>query len=304
MPSRKFIFGAITICSIIALYFLITTSIKKTDSLIEKNRRGGILVINPKEEKLNNLITKDSDGDGVPDWEEKIWQTNPYRKDTYNVGGDALYIQQKKETIARKNPNATTATSSNQTEQFSREFLTTILAINASGADKDSVMKAATEQIAARFAQEGATSVFSENDLSLVNNPTQKDRLNYKNAMELIAQKYKNDQLGYELEYISQIVGKNNTTVVPKLEKISTAYANMAHELSQIPIPSDIKQTHLDLINGFANTSLSITKMKQAQDDSVLALLGISQYSKAYAQMENAFTALADYYKNNDMING
>ena len=45
---------------------------------------------------LNDLLQKDTDGDGVMDWEEALWGTDPNNPTTFNNVADSEYIKEKR----------------------------------------------------------------------------------------------------------------------------------------------------------------------------------------------------------------
>src|SRR3990172_5996419 len=85
---------------------------------------------------LNNLVQKDSDGDGLFDWEEALWGTNPNNKYTNEGITDSEFIAQKKKELAASEDGQTETQGEenlNETEKFSREFLATVTALKQTG---------------------------------------------------------------------------------------------------------------------------------------------------------------------------
>ena len=82
---------------------------------------------------LPDLIQRDTDGDGVPDWEEALWGTDKNKKITFNDTPDATYIENKKKELKIEGNVIADATKLTETEKFAREFFTSYSAMKSSG---------------------------------------------------------------------------------------------------------------------------------------------------------------------------
>ena len=95
LPSKKFIIITVSVFAAIGIIFIIINLIEgkgevfqqKSDLLFQKMT-------------LGEIIDKDSDGDGLKDWEEALWGTDPNNPDTDGDGIlDGAEIQQKREAL-------------------------------------------------------------------------------------------------------------------------------------------------------------------------------------------------------------
>ena len=78
LPSKKFIFAVLISLIIVTAGFLIFTSVKKQETAKQEPQ------IN--KPAISQEIAKDSDNDGLPNWEETLWRTDPNNPDTDKDG--------------------------------------------------------------------------------------------------------------------------------------------------------------------------------------------------------------------------
>jgi hypothetical protein len=77
---------------------------------------------------VKQFVDIDTDGDGLPDWEESIWGTNPKKTDTDDDGiSDFDFVNSKKQGLL--------ATDQNETTILSAEILQTLFALLNKGAN-------------------------------------------------------------------------------------------------------------------------------------------------------------------------
>lgn len=102
-----------------------TSIFKNTLTFIQEKQKNGLVY---QSTTIGELVNKDTDGDGIPDWEEKLWGTDPTKKETTPGIPDGLAIQKLK---AAQGINETTSSGPENlthTDEFSRELFSTIAA--------------------------------------------------------------------------------------------------------------------------------------------------------------------------------
>src|ERR1035437_9845115 len=97
LPSKKFMLiigaGLVLVVVIFVIFFMSSSGQNFTTG----NKNNTALKV--ENQTITDLIQKDSDGDGVPDWEEVLWGTDPNKKITFNDTPDATYIANKKKAL-------------------------------------------------------------------------------------------------------------------------------------------------------------------------------------------------------------
>ena len=81
----------LAIAFIVALFFLKTTSVFKNTATYQKsNQENGLTYGNL---TIKDLVNKDTDRDGILDWEEGLWGTDPTKKETTLGTPDKVAIE-------------------------------------------------------------------------------------------------------------------------------------------------------------------------------------------------------------------
>ncbi|MFH1366042.1 MAG: hypothetical protein ABIG99_01490, partial [Patescibacteria group bacterium] len=81
LVKYKRVFLIILAVVFLVVLFLVknTTFFKKTEVRQEINPKNGLISSNA---TIEDLINRDTDKDGVPDWQEGLWGTDPTKKET------------------------------------------------------------------------------------------------------------------------------------------------------------------------------------------------------------------------------
>ena len=84
---------------------------------------------------LSDLLQTDTDLDGVLDWEEALWGTDKTLKATFNETPDAIYVKQKKDSLATEDSSGDL----NETDKFARSFFASYLALESAGENPETI---------------------------------------------------------------------------------------------------------------------------------------------------------------------
>jgi len=127
LPSKQFV-KTIGIALGLALLVFTIGKIFNKKVVWENSSKEDQAKVNESED----FFSKDTDGDGLKDWEEALWATDPSLKDTDGDGiDDKKYVENKRKEIDVDEtyvPN-----SDNETEVFAKQFFTTAAVLNQSG---------------------------------------------------------------------------------------------------------------------------------------------------------------------------
>ena len=132
LPSKKFmlIIGSGIVLLIIIYVIFFMASPGQNFSMGNKEKNTALKVEN---QNVTDLIAKDTDGDGVPDWEEALWGTDPGKKITFNNTPDATYIENKKKALNIEESVGINEQNLSETDKFAREFFSSYTAMKSSG---------------------------------------------------------------------------------------------------------------------------------------------------------------------------
>ena len=244
--------------------------------------------------KIGDLVNKDTDGDGVLDWEESLWGTNPNSKETTLGIPDNVAIEKLKAVqgvnIKTGSPTTTGSTENlTETDKFSREFFSTVAALNQSGSMDQATMDKLSTSLAERIQNTTPRKVYTLADIKIAPKDDLASAKIYNNALDDIYKKY--PVSGNALDILQRfIIDENNvdSSVLPELVPITTQTSKIITELVKISVPQSLASLHLDFINGLQRTVENLDDITLYDTDVILALSGISQYPKNAETLKTA----------------
>jgi hypothetical protein len=125
LPSKKFIFvigGAI----VLVLATFTATSFFGSKGVFQSKNK--MVSVAGGDRTIGDIVSLDSNGNGIPDWEEKLWGLDPKGN-----GSENKKIIDDKKASANIDVTASPATELTETQKFSRELLTTVSALRVNG---------------------------------------------------------------------------------------------------------------------------------------------------------------------------
>ena len=258
-----------------------------------------VIVENP---TLPDLIQRDTDGDGVPDWEEALWGTDKNKKITFNDTPDATYIANKKKELKIEGSVLADATKLTETEKFAREFFTSYSAMKSSGQIDQNTINDFSSALGQNIVNPTLVDRYTETNVKInnVDNPASKQK--YYFEVKTLFKKYQSAGLGNELDLVSQALASNsadgtssNTSQYDKLPAIASAYQNFAQKVMELSVPQSLAEYHLRIANSANNTGISVSNLGKIASDPIVGLSGLSQYQKYSDDLVKAVTDLEAY---------
>jgi hypothetical protein len=278
----------------------------------------GVANAESSDELLKAYAAKDTDGDGLPDWEEALYGTNP--NDAHSVRPnltDAEAVAQGLVTPHYADAVATTTTAESLagevpgdaakpgslTDQFAQQFFDNYVSTRGgsvpSADDMQSFVANAVTQLQAAQVR---TDAFSAADMKVSGSGA--DALTEFAANADAAFAANTVQLPYdELTYFSDAVDKNDSTALANVKAIGAAYTGTAAALARASVPQELADSDLALVNAMARLGATITDLSTVNDDPIRAMLGLSNYpGDATALVQALAKAKAVYDQENVSI--
>ncbi|MEK7575908.1 MAG: hypothetical protein AAB491_02370, partial [Patescibacteria group bacterium] len=265
------------------------------DNAIKYQKEGS----NETEILLKNSSYKDTDNDGLKDWEEVLWKTNPDNPDTDGDGvidGDEIK-QNRNPTVAGPNDSLDLKLPSGKIsagkennnliqEEMSRSFYEYIKLKEEAGGGK--LSESTQEELTNNFLdifEEEIIDKYKESDVKISNDDTKEAIKKYGNELGSTVDKYRIQENEIEIfQRIIQEMKEENTpndqraNTLSKLGSIADLYSSAAKDMLKISIPASFKKEHLDLMNNFENLAVSLKDMQMAYDDPIVTLRGLYNY--------------------------
>jgi hypothetical protein len=256
----------------------------------------------------NPQILKDSDGDGLMDWEEDLWKTDKNKKDTDGdrvsdfdeiragrnplVAGDGKTDKLDAETVAKK-INPVIESDLSETEKFGREFFAKYIGSINSGQPVDY-----KNALAARVAETNPINnvkPYEDSDFKIIEMETAAIARAYGNKVGEILSKNTIKDKENELILTARAVNENNQSLLKDLDKTAIAYDNIAKGLKTIEVPRSALEIHKKMANLFMILAEEVRAMKFSISDPIKALGGLSTYPDTLVLLDKTMREMRDY---------
>jgi hypothetical protein len=226
-------------------------------------------------EETNLLV--DSDGDGVYDWEEGLWdELDPNNPDSDGDGiSDAEYIAQKKREYTQDLYERAGIEPLSETERFGRSIYTAIYAATQNGEDLDPEDR---EQISDNIQKYIGTIPLSgkqylREDLNLTSNSESSVRA-YEQAVRDFFDRYEVTLEDAELIFTSI---EDPSSFRAQIGERTRYYEEMLGNLLEFEVPLVIAHRHVDLVNAIAQMYGAFNNLNSQEFDEVIAISSVSQ---------------------------
>jgi hypothetical protein len=265
---------------------------------------------------LQAVATKDSDGDGLPDWEEMLYGTDPHNPDTFHLGitdGEAVA---KGLIVPKAIVDVPVATSSpavagtdglppapaegTLTSAFAKSFFTSYLAAKQAkggGALSESDIKNVSNQALGSLSSAVATApdFKSSKDIKVSGSGSVAMKA-FAVSAEAVLIKNANNATKTPLGYLKSILQDNDTTAIAHLSSLAKSYRGSAAGLAALPVPEELAVANLALINALMRMSEVTNDFTRADSDPLATILALQQYVSVAQALGTAFINIGTAY--------
>ncbi len=290
-PSKKFLVRGGIAAGIIVLALIFQTDWFR--ALFNKEPKPDLAIGN---ETIGGLLVKDTNGNGIPDWEESLWGLDPTTLYTNGVSNKAI-IEQKKKDLGITDTNEGPL---NETDALAQQLFSITGAISQSDQNGDGALANVGTDL-------GNSIKFKQisNHYSLQNIKTTKTTTatinTYYNAVTKVIDQYKTEVAATDI--LVPALETGDFSELPKLQETATSYIKFSKNLQAITVPTGIAAQHLALTNGFYGMAQSFEYILEIEDNGVNALAGIAIYKNYAARVDQALIELDDYFVNYGILN-
>ena len=272
---------------LVVLFLIKNTSIfKNTETYQRINPKNGLTYNNA---TIEDLINKDTDGDGILDWQEGLYGLDPTKKETTPGIPDSTAISKlKSEQGNSENQqglpllNNQDAENLTQTEKFSRELFATVAATSQNGTLDQAAIDALGASLAEKIKNPVVRKVWTLSDIKIIKDDSFKSFTNYVNDSKKIQAKY--PEMKYAVLDVLQefMVDEENIDlgVLPKLDPIILQTNKVIDAMVQMDTPQSIAPLHLNIVNSLERLSENMSDIKLFDTDVIVSLGAISKYSE------------------------
>jgi len=323
LPSKRFTYIIVSIILAIFIVLGVNQLLKNQVAQNEKASADKIAAENNKNITYQQFMAIDSDSDGLKDWEEALWKTDPKKADTDGDGtsdGDEVKANRDplKPNTATKNQEPNDKIDEkvindqkkqeaeflqlSQTEQLSRTLFSQYIAAKSygplSGTDKQTILDTATAAI-----MNATTTQFTLSDIIISTVVSSSTKKQYGNdlASSFFTGTNK-DKVESEMVIINRAVKNADENELSNLDPIIESYSKTISKILLVSVPSDAINIHLNLLNDLLLIKDGLQKTKVSFRDPVTGIVGIREYKSG---SENLLLDLADiknYFLTNNII--
>lgn len=294
LPSKQFI-KIIGITILVGAILFFVGNVVSNKSFFQKQDKTSA---NVSAEQKGDFFDIDSDNDGLFDWEEALWGTNPRLKDSDNDGvDDKKYVENKRDEI--DSDETYTPDDSNETDLFARQFFTTAAVLNQSGSFDQGVVDEFSKNIGLSINNFNIQDKYKLSDIKM--SAVSPDAY-YKNLSTVFSELISKNIS--ELSVIARIIeNPEDQSAVSDLSAILAIYKNMENSLLKTETPYSISGTHLSLLNSVYKVSEILNESRNISKDPLRATVYLSKYNEFSENISNDFETLTSYFKQNGIIN-
>ncbi len=263
------------------------------------------------------LSNKDTDKDGLLDWEEALWKTDINNPDTDGDGTpDGQEIKDGRDP-AKAGPddkieNYDNFQSSSQevshTETLAEQFLVAYSKLVQSGdLSEANKTKIISDLIKENISKEISFKIYTEKDIIVKKDSSVESLKNYGNELGLailnnLPKKTSDEKYPVELIYLKKAVETKNPADIAKFDSLIKNYTKMIADILLIEIPESVQSKHLAVLNETGKMSATITSFKNAFVDPLKTLQGVSYYTENIKNLHSAFLDLHNFLKVNGVL--
>ncbi len=298
LPSKKFLFKALASIGALGLIIYLV----KFPPHVNWGRTAGVpiakvLAVDPNI-TVNGLVDTDSNGNGIPDWKEALYGLDPTKPTTGGISNKSIIeARQAAANTGSAGAGASSeSTATDDTDQFTRQFFSTIISLKQSGA----LNEAALANLGASFSDAilgGATlsTTYTKADLTIVSDTKTKETA-YRTSLGALAKKYTDRNFGTEMKAVADALATGDPRPLSGLPLIAADYTSLARDLKNVSVPSPLATSHLALVNSYQNLGETTLAMDAILDNPIIGMRGVLLYKQALDAVKKSNDDIQFYF--------
>lgn len=269
---------------------------------------------------LNHLtiaqaVVSDRDGDGLPDWEEPLWEMDPNNPDTDDNGiPDGAQVAAMKELLRAQNNNGSldgsgsdvisandNSASTNgkpltKTEDLAQGLFVTVASLSQAGSLDDQGIDKLSTTVTDYIQKVDQEKIYTAKDIATVKNSSE-NFSNYSQEISRLLVFYSLPQTN-PLEVVNSSLAKNDPSILSALTPLIKSYDNFLKIAISISVPQNAIATHLGVLNAVELLREDIVSLSTVNTDPVKSMGALTNYSKHYDDLGTVLNAWQKYFQN------
>jgi len=287
LPSKK-----VVVVGLIGVVIIVGTLlfIKGENSDSQATNKDNIVASAPNVKETAEI---DTDGDGLRDWEEVLWNTDPQKSDSDGDGTpDGEEVRAERDpTISGPSDGVAEATTEasddpqTATEEFAKSAFAQYL-ISTSGSPED---PNAGDKIIGGVVDAGKISFYTKSDIRTTAGNSTSDIEIYGYAIANILNKYSYYTKQDEPTLLQKLLESRNKEDAETLVEAASTYRLISSSLLAISAPPKVADFHLYLTNLYYGMYQSVNQMSKSLEDPIVGMMGLKNARDFNAAIVNVF---------------
>ncbi len=280
LPSKQFMSRIIILLLVIFFVWGIfqITKLFTRDNKKEKTEK--VLVV-------KDLIQKDSNDNGVADWEEGLWGLDPYKNGPENK----QFILAKRSFLQKDNTiiHETDDTQLTENDVLSRELFATIMSLAQSNSLNPDSIQSVSEAIGENIIPADIPDIYTKNMIKIGGTEAE-----YYLAFNKLVEKYKDKEMGSELSFVAQGLGNKDPQALYLAKSMAIFYREFGQTLIKTPAPASLAPINLSLANNYEKVAQTIEGFSFVLTDQIAGMRSLINYKKYSDAIISGITKLSD----------
>jgi len=293
LPSKQFV-RLILIALALALLVFILGKILNKKTVWQNKSLDEKAVSNSNKE---DFFSVDSDGDGLYDWEEALWETNPKLKDSDGDGvDDKKFIENKRKDADFDETYK--SDSSNETEVFAKQFFTTTAVLSQGNNFNQDTIDQFSDSIGQSISSFSLKDKYTLSDLKLGNTTA----LQYqKNISDIYARLEKPES--NELTLLAYIMeNPNDQYGLDELGKYLSFSDSLVKGFLAVNVPNSNAGLHLSFVNNLDKMSEIMKSIIYIEEDPLKVVAYLGKYDEYSDRLLKDIESFKKYFSTDGII--
>lgn len=223
------------------------------------------------EQTIGQTVGKDSNGNGIPDWEERLFGLDPTVLYTGDMSNKEI-IENKKKALGL-NANGDEGPL-NESDRIARQLFSIGISLGQEGASLDDI-GAAGDALGASTSEIYVANHYTFKNIKTTTT-TKASLLAYQNKVESAISRFSTIEV--DTQNNLNEIENGDYEAVPKVTIPLKQYQTISQEIAAIPVPVPLAQHHLNLINAIYGMGESLSYLALFDNDPIVGLKGLSLY--------------------------
>lgn len=251
-------------------------------------------------ETLGDLVNKSTTGDGIPDWEKRLYGLDPTKKENVPGVPDSVTIaklesQNQIGQIEQGLPSPSGTVNLTKTDQFSQDLFATVAAASQNGQIDQTTEDQISSSLADNIQNTPPRKIYLLSDIKISSDNSIKAIQKYSDVLSGIFPKTPNKET--VMDVLQKFLADPNnpdTSALAKLDPIIAQTNKIIANMVKTSVPESLSAQHLETINALERLAENVSDIKLYDTDTIVSLSAISQYDQNTTSLQSAVNNLTN----------